>query len=297
MNAALQRVMPGPAAATLVIAASAVCFGLVPIFVRDLQAEGTGPATIALYRYGFSALLLLPFLRLDREKLAHALVYAGAGAVMGLSLIGYLNAMNRAPVAAVGVVYMSYPVFAALFAWLLLRQPLTRRSLSAAALVTGAAALLLDPAGLSPDNLAALVWAIPAPVAFGLLVVVMSGFAGRLTSPERAGWALVGSVAGLLPLALREGSGSLLPASAGIWETVATMGVVTALVPQLLYTVACQRVGPVRTAAAGSFELPTMFLVGWLAFGEAVGPREALSAALVLSAILVAPAVRTASDT
>ena len=292
-NVTLQRFMPGPASATLVIAMSAVCFGLVPLFVRDLQAEGSGPATIALYRYGFSALLLLPFLRLDRARLPHVLVYAGAGAVMGLSLIGYFDAMSSAPVAAVGVVYMSYPVFAALFAWLLLRQQLTMRSLAAAALVTGAAALLLDPAVLSPDDIAALVWAIPAPVAFGLLVVVMSGVAGRLTSTERAGWVLMGSVAGLLPLALREGA--LMPSSSGAWETVVTMGVVTALVPQLLYTVACQRVGPVRTAAAGSFELPTMFLVGWLAFGEAIGTREALSAALVLSAILLAPAVRTTS--
>lgn len=284
--------MPGPASATLVIAVSAICFGLVPVFVRDLQAEGTGPATIALYRYGFSALLLLPFLRLDRNKLAHVLVYAGAGAIMGLSLIGYLDAMNHAPVAAVGVVYMSYPVFAALFAWLLLRQPLTGRSLAAAALVTGAAGLLLDPSGLSDGNLAALVWAIPAPVAFGLLVVVMSGFSGKLSSPERAGWALVGSVAGLLPLALHEGNGSIMPSSSGAWEIVLAMGVVTALVPQLLYTVACQRVGPVRSAAAGSFELPTMFLVGWLAFGEALGVREAVSAALVLSAILLAPAIQ-----
>ncbi|MDN3718611.1 hypothetical protein QW131_03680 [Roseibium salinum] len=35
-----------------------------------------------------------------------------------------------------------------------------------------------------------------------------------------------------------------------------------------------------------------MFLVGWLVFGEEVGLREAVSALLVLSAILAAPAIR-----
>ncbi len=279
--------------ATLVIVASATCFGLVPVFVRELQALGAGPATVALYRFGFSALFLLPFVPLARHKRGSAMLVAAAGAVMGLSTIGYLSAMNRAPVAAAGVVYMSYPVFAALFAWGLLRQALALRSFAAAGLVLLAAALLLDPSSLSPDAFSALLWAIPAPVAFGFLVVVLSGLAGRLNALERTVCGLLGSIAGLLPLALQEGHGSMLPASPEQLELIVLMGLTTALIPQLLFTVACRKVGPVRTAAAGSFELPTMFLVGWLFFGETVGVREALTAALVLSAILIAPAIAT----
>jgi drug/metabolite transporter (DMT)-like permease len=98
-------------------------------------------------------------------------------------------------------------------------------------------------------------------------------------------------VIGLLPLAIHEGQGSVLPSTGAEWGLIVTMGLATALVPQMLFTVACQKVGPVRTAAAGSFELPTMFLVGWLVFGEAIGAREIVSALLVLSAILVAPAI------
>ncbi|WP_269583171.1 DMT family transporter [Roseibium sp. Sym1] len=287
----LSRFRFGPTSATLVIAASAVCFGLVPLFVRELQGLGTGPATIALYRYGFSALFLLPFLPLDRKKRGGALLLMGAGAVFSLSLIGYLEALGSAPVAAAGVVYMSYPVFAALFAWVLLRQALTWRSFAAAGQVIAAAALLLDPSSLSPEVFSALVWAIPAPVAFGFLVVVLSGLAGELNSLERTACGLTGSIIGLLPLALQEGQGSVLPATGGEWGLILAMGLLTALIPQLMFTFACQKVGPVRTSAAGSFELPTMFLVGWWVFGEALGVREILSAILVLAAILVAPSI------
>lgn len=292
MISTLPRPALGPTGATLVIAACAACFGLVPLFVRDLQALGAGPATIALYRFGFSALFLLPFVPLERHKRGGALLLAGAGAVLGLSLIGYLEAMTRAPVAAAGVVYMSYPVFAALFAWVLLRQALTWRSFLAAGLVLGAAALLLDPSSLSPEILSALLWAIPAPIAFGFLLVVLSGPAGQLNSLERTVCGLLGSVAGLLPLALQEGQGTVLPSSPEQWGLIVAMGLMTALIPQVLFTIACQRVGPVRTAAVGSLELPAMFLVGWLVFGEEVGLREAVSALLVLSAILAAPAIR-----
>lgn len=281
----------GPTGATLVIAVSAICFGLVPLFVRELQGLGTGPATIALYRYGFSALFLLPFLPRRRQQLSGALLLVGAGGVFSLSLIGYLEALGTAPVAAAGVVYMSYPVFAVLFAWILLRQPLNWRSFTAAGLIVSAAALLLDPSSLSPEVFSALVWAIPAPVAFGFLVVVLSGLAGELNSLERTACGLLGALVGLVPLALQEGQGSLLPASAGEWGLVLAMGLMTALIPQLMFTFACQRVGPVRTAAAGSFELPTMFLVGWWVFGETLGGKEFLSAMLVLAAILVAPSI------
>jgi len=281
----------GSKSATLVIAVSAVCFGLVPLFVRELQGLGSGSATIALYRYGFSALFLMPFLPFRREKRGAALLLVGAGIVFSLSLIGYLEALGTAPVAAAGVVYMSYPIFAALFAWMLLRQALSWRSFAAAGLIVTAAVLLLDPSSLSPEVFSALVWAIPTPVAFGFLVVVLSGLAGQLNSLERTACGMFGSIIGLLPLALHEGQGSLLPASSGEWGLILAMGLLTALIPQLMFTFACQRVGPVRTSAAGSFELPTMFLVGWWVFGEALGAREVLSAMLVLSAILVAPSI------
>jgi drug/metabolite transporter (DMT)-like permease len=287
----LQRFKLTPGAATLVIVACAVCFGLVPVFVRELQSLGNGPATIALYRYGFSALILLPFFPLDRHKRGGALLVAGAGAVLGLSLIGYLEAIGTAPLAAAGVVYMSYPVFAAFFAWIMLRQAFSWRSLAAAGLVLGAAALLLDPSTLSPEVLKALVWAIPAPIAFGFLVVVLSGMAAELNSLERTVCGLTGSIVGLLPLAIQEGQGSVLPTTSQEWGLIIAMGLATALIPQVLFTFACQKVGPVRTAAAGSCELPTMFLVGWVVFGEAVGLREVFSAFLVLSAILIAPAI------
>lgn len=286
----LPRFQLSPAVATLTIVVTAICFGLVPVFVREFQGLGTGPATIALYRYGISVVVLLPFLPRERHKWGKALLLAGAGGVVGLSLIGYLEAISMAPLAAAGVVYMSYPAFAALFAWILLRQALTWRTFAAIALVLGAASLLLDPSTLSPQILAALMWAIPAPIAFGFLIVVLSGMSGDLNPLERAVSTLVGAIAGLLPLALYEGGGSILPSSFDELWLIVLMGLVTALVPQIMYTIACQKIGPMRTAAAGSFELPTMFLVGWLVFGETFGLLELVCALLVLSAILVAPA-------
>lgn len=281
-----------PAAATALIAVTAVCFGLMPLFARELQDLGLASPAIALYRYVFSAAVLLPFLPRSRAKRGQALAMGAAGLVVGVGWIGYLEAVKVAPVAAAGVVYMSYPLFAVLFAWILAGLKPTRRALAAGGLVLAAAALLLDPRALSAEVVAALAWSLPAPASFGLLIVVLSTMVTGLSPLERMACGMTGAMLGLAPLALSVEPGAILPARAEGWVLVAGLAAVTALLPQLLYTLACPRVGPARSAAARSFELPTMFAVGWLAFGEAIGPRELMAAILVIGAIAVSPAIR-----
>ncbi len=281
------------AAATGIIAFTSVCFGLVPLFARELQALGTSDAAIALYRYVFTALVLLPFLPRKREKRRAALLLGFAGLCMGLGWIGYLQAIKSAPVAAAGVVYMSYPIFALLFAWLLLGQRPGPRAGLSALLILGAALLLLQGNRLDADALGALVWSLPAPIGFGFIIVVLSGMTAALSTMERMASGMLGSALGLLPLALTSDAASLLPTSGVHWALVIGLGTITALIPQFLYTIACPRIGPAKSAAAGSFELPTMLAVGWLFFGEALGPLQSLAAALVLTAILIAPPVAT----
>ena len=285
-----------PAAATFVIALTAVCFGLVPLFARELQAMGVSSSAIALYRYAFSAAVMAPFLPRAKEKRGEALMLFGAGLIMGLGWIGYLEAIKHAPVAAVGVVYMSYPLFAVLFAWALARQKPGARALGAGALVLAAAALVLDPAGLNSGSALALLWSLPAPIGFGLIVVVLSVLVRRLSVLERMACGMGGALAGLAPVTITQGAAAALPAGLDGYLLMAGIGLVTALIPQLLYTIAAPKVGAARSAAAGSMELPTMFAIGWIAFGEAIGPRELIAAALVLGAVFLSPAVRPKRD-
>lgn len=281
--------------ATLLVMLSAVGFGLVPLFGRLLTEAGLAGPTVAFLRFGFSAVLLLPFLprpwSCGRARLRPALLLAGAGLVMGLAWTAYLEALKTVSIAAAGVIYMTYPLFAVLLARLLLGQRLGRRALLAAGLVLAGALVALSPAALPAGQLPALLSVLPAPLAFALLIVVLTGCSHGLTTLEKMAAGMAGASLGLLPVAILRGGLLDLPADPGLWLLIAGMIGATALLPQLLYTFAAPRVGPARSAMAGSLELPTMFLVGLLAFGEAIGPMEYLAAALICLAVVVAPAV------
>lgn len=303
MRDSLPLEKPGPTVgtATLMIMFTALCFGLVPLFARELQAAGTDSATIALYRSGASALLLLPWLPTAREKRFEAVLLLGAGVAMGLGWAAYLEALKVAPVALAGVVYMSYPLFTLLFAWLALGHRPSGRSWATVALIFAAAALALGPAGSADGantHFASLLFVLPAPITFGFIIVVVSACVTRLTPVERMACAMLGSVAGLSPISAGLGAGSgadWLALLGQTWPLIIGLTALTAFIPQLIYSYAAPLVGPQRSAAAGSVELPMMFAVGWLAFGEVVGFVEVIAAGLVIAAVVISPPLRGGS--
>lgn len=286
----------GTAVSTLILVTAAICFGLVPLFAKSLQQTGTSSSAVAFYRYGLASLLLMPFVPTTREKLGETLLLGGAGLLMGLAWIGYLESIKSASVANAGIIYMSYPIFTVLFAWPITGQQPSLRGLLAALLVLAAAYLTFSPGNIQSAALSALLWALPAPVAFGLVIVLVSGRKHRLTELERMGCISLGASLGLLPLVLSSGPEHLFYDLQHHWFLIIGITVLTAFIPQLLYVFASPRVGPVRSAATGSFELPTMIIIGWLMFGEFVGLREMLAASLVIGAVLASPAVKCAED-
>jgi len=280
--------------ATLIIAFTSVCFGLVPLFGRVLLEIGLSPEAIALYRFCLALPLALVFLPRRRAALAPLIALAGAGLAGGLGWTAYLDALDDVPVASAGVLYMSYPLFVVLLARLLAGQAVTPRALLGAGLVLTGAFIVNTPGSVAGDQWLVLLGSLPAPAGFALIVVLLSTAGRDLSTLERWSAICIGHVAGLLPAALLSGGGALAPDSLRGWAWIAALALVTATVPQMLYTLASRSVAPARAAVAGAAELPTMLAVGWIAFGEAVGLREAFGMVLVIAAILVTPAVAPA---
>ena len=279
---------PASLTATLAIILAAIGFGAVPFFARGLAEAGLSPAAIALSRYSLTALLLSPLLLKSHRD--PAILWAlGTGLAIGLGWIGYVEALRHAPVATVGVIYMSYPLFALIAAWLLLAQRPSPRSILAAGLILAAAAAAMSPAAVSPEALPALFLSLAAPLTFGAGIAVLTGKLHSLSPLERVFYTTLGATLGLLPLVVFVEGGASLPTDAGIWMLLGGLALATAFLPQLLYVVAAPMVGAARTAAAGSIELPVMFLVGWLAFAEAVSGPQILAGLLVMTAIVLTP--------
>ena len=264
---------------------ASICFGLVPYFSRGLTDQGLAPYAVAFYRYILAAFALLPALLMHRSKWREILWGMVAGAVMGLGWIGYVMALETVPASTVGVLYMTYPVFTITIAWALFGDQPTRRSLVAAGLIVIAAIIAGSPASVTPDQVPTLLFSLAAPFGFGFGICVLVHRLSRIAPLARIASVSLGSVIGLAPLIFSSEASEILPKSGNDWLLVVGFGLVTALVPQLIYTVCSPIIGATRTAVIGSIELPTMFAVGVFAFGEVITVAQALACVLVLGAI------------
>lgn len=285
-------VLLGHAGATAVLILTAVCFGLVPLFAKGLMETGTNSSAIAFYRYGFTTLIMFPFFPFAREKWRETLIFTSTGLFMGLSWIGYLEAINMTSVAVASTIYMSYPVFTMLLAWPIAGQQPTVRGLLSIFLVLISVYISFSPQNLSGIPLIAFFWSLLAPISFGLVIVIISSRLHRLSIYEKMTSIALGATLGLAPLTIVSSSMVLINNLADHWFLIIGISFFTALLPQFLYTLASPLVGPNHSAATGTFELPTMLVIGWLVFGENVGGREIFSALLIISAILLAPVIK-----
>ncbi|MEE4119911.1 MAG: DMT family transporter [Paracoccaceae bacterium] len=277
-----------PLATALVVLAS-VGFGSVPFFARGLTETGMAPHAVALWRYALAALLFLPVVVGARAQWRLLLAGAAVGLAIGLGWVAYVRALAALPVATVGVVYMTFPVFALLASRLLFGERPSVRGIAAAGIVTAAAALAAGPAALHPASAEMIALAFLAPATFGAAIACLVHLLPPLPVLARMGAISLGSVAGLLPLVAATPMERILPADGGALALVVGISLGTALVPQLLYTFFAPVVGAARAATAGAVELPTMLAIGWLAMGEAITLPQAVAAGLIVGAIALSP--------
>jgi drug/metabolite transporter (DMT)-like permease len=273
--------------AALGVLFASVCFGIVPYFSRNLTDQGLAAHSVAFYRYVITAVILLPaFLR--QLKAWRELVWGlCAGAGMGLGWIGYVRAVETIPASTVGVLYMTYPVFTVVIAWAMFADPPSRRALLASGLIFLAAVIAGNPAAVPSQDLPTLILSLAAPLGFGFGICVLVHRLSRIPPLARIASVSLGSVLALSPLVATSTAAEILPADASTWIMILGIAVVSALVPQLIYTVSSPIIGASRTAVIGSVELPTMFLVGMFAFGETLTIAQLSACALVITAIVL----------
>ncbi|MCL4676444.1 MAG: DMT family transporter [Pararhodobacter sp.] len=281
--------------ATSGIVIASIGFGFVPVFARSLTDAGMAPHAVALYRYILAVLVLMPLVWRWRHARSTMIWGLFVGLAMGLGWVGYVSALRVVPVSTAGVLYMTYPVFTLILSRVLFGDRPAVRGVIGALMIVAAAAVVATPGAIDPAQIPALLLSLSAPAGFGLGIAVLVHKMTPIPALARIGIVSAGSVIGLLPLVLTTDAAALVPVDGTGWLMVVGIGLGTALIPQLIYTVCSPLIGTARTAMAGSVELPVMFALGWLFFGEALHPAQGVALVLVLVAILITPGRRARS--
>ena len=283
VNVSRSRVLAG----ILLVAAGAVAYGLLPVPLEILRAEDVGSGSSLLVRYGVSIAVLGAWVawRRPARRDSGAAFLAGLG--LGSGTIFLFEGYARLPSSTAILVFYTYPAFTLVLARLLLGTPVERRMVLAIVSVLVAAGLILSPGNLGETSPIPVLITFGAPLGYGLYLA----FLGKASSGADTGWRtfVVSIAACLVTVAWHAASesGVAWPASQDGWLSLAFVGFGTGVVATCLVVAGTSMAGSSRSAVAGSSELVTVLLVGWLVFGEAVRAEALVGAVLILAAILV----------
>lgn len=277
--------LAAPGVATLTVVFASIALGSAALFVRPLRDAGIAPASLAFFRYAITAVVLLRSLNLTPEKRPATYWGLAGGATAGLGWIAYADSLGNADLATTGVAYMTYPIFSLVSCRLLFGKRAGLRTVLGGLLVVLAAAIALGPTALLAVSPALFI----APATFGFSIAVLTERLGPLNPSERLSAVAVGATLALAPLTLSLPSEQVLPANVSAWALLVGVALGCGLLPMWVYGAAAPLIGSARTSVAGTAELPTMFVIGALVFGEAIEPSHLVAGAIILGSILLTP--------
>ena len=215
------------------------------------------------------------------------------GLLVGAQSLCLYSAVARLPVALALLAFNTYPLWTALWAWVIYRQRPERAVLIAMPIILAGLALALDVLGAASGLGASGQWSrIGVGVAFALTAAALFGVALVLTQHEagevdgRLRTVCLMSVATLVALGnVAVQGGFHLPQAAAGWWGLAMLTFLYGTGFTIMFTV-LPRLGVVGNSAIMNVEPVCALVLAWLILDQAIAPMQVAGALLVVGTVM-----------
>lgn len=291
-----RRALSGTAFATLLLIA--LMMGANHVAARLAFNNGVDVATAVAFRSVVTALAVAALLAIQRVPLhftaRNKRILPVIGLLIAVQSLCLYSAVARLPVALALLAFNTYPIWTALWDWVLYRRSPERALLLAMPVILIGLALALDVLGAASGLGAAGQWGrIGTGVAFALAAAATFGVALVLTQHEagdvdgRVRTLTTMSIVGLFALAgVAVQGGFQLPQAAIGWWGLAALTFLYGTAFTIMFTV-LPKLGVVGNSAIMNVEPVFALVLAWLILGQAIAPVQVAGALLVVGAVMV----------
>ena len=274
---------------------AATMWGIMGIFVRQLNAVGYGSADISFLRCLLAGALYFVFvkiknpraLRVDLRGLIICLLY---GLIYSVSFLTYSISVSRIPVAVATVLMFMSPIWVTILSVTVFREKVRGRKFVAIFLCIVGAALTANLVGAGPGDLDAL--GIGAGIINGLgmalQILVPRYFADRLERDTMLVYGFLGAAIGLVcfihPGVMIDSLTG--PGAGGVLLSIFGIAVLCTMVANVAYVKSTTYVSATTTSILSALEVVVGCLVGLVIYRESMSALQALGAVIIVGASL-----------
>lgn len=289
---------------SLLIITAGVFWATMGLFVRALGAYGFDSIQISAFRLLAAAICFVAILALKersgfriRLRDVPLMIGLGVGSV-GLMTCCYFAAIRMLTMSAAAILLYTSPIWVMLMSALFFRERITPVKLLALGLAFSGCVLVSGLGGGS-INAAGIAVGVLSGVAYGLYSILGSIALKRYSPFTVTAWGF--SIAALAVLAIaRPGEMIARITAAGqpakLLVLVTATGVVTAVIPYLLYTIGLKGVEPSRAAILATTEPMVASLLGVIVYREDMGLTSLAGIICILLAIIALNAKKSPQD-
>ena len=290
------KAISGTAFATLLLIA--LMMGANHVAARIAFNNGVDVATAVVFRSAVTASVIALILASQRVKIAftarHKRMLPLIGLLIGIQSLCLYSAVARLPVALALLAFNTYPIWTALWAWVVYRQRPEKAMLIAMPVILAGLALALDVFGAASGLGASGQWArIGAGVAFALAAAGTFGLALVVTQHEagdvdgRVRTATTMATAGVIALITVGLQGGFhLPQAPAGWGGLAALTFLYGTAFTIMFTV-LPKLGVVGNSAIMNVEPVFALVLAWLVLGQSIAPVQVGGALIVVGAVMV----------
>jgi drug/metabolite transporter (DMT)-like permease len=293
----------------LVLAATAL-WGINGSFAKAALSSGLSSLRLTEVRSTGAAIILLAALaltrprslRITRSELPFMLLFG----VVGLAFVQllYFVAIHRLEIGVALLIQYVAPVLIALYARLVLKEPVRRRVWAALILALGGLSFVVDLwSGVALDGLG-VVAALASAVTFALYILLAENAVARRDPVSLLAlgftfaavfWAVVQPWWSFPTEHLNDRvslDGALLDVTLPVWVLLVGVVFVGTIVPFLLLLAALRHLSATRAGVTAMFEPVAGALVAYALLGESLTATQLVGGAIVLAGILLAQTAR-----
>lgn len=282
--------------AYLLIAAGAVCWGVISIFVKHLYAAGFTPVQVVAVR-AISALVFLSVYiiiknrQLPRIKIADSKYFIGTG-VISVVLMNWcmFSAIKETSIPIATILLYTAPAFVTIFSRILFKELLTPKKILALLITLSGCAFV---SGFLPGNgisESASFYGLMLGLGSGLFYATYSIFGkfalSKYDSLTVTFYTFIFASLAILPFS---GLWELAPlfSSIYVWINIIGLGFISTMMAYLLYTKGLASVESSRASIIATIEPVVATLVSYFVFREMLGFWQYVGIVMVIAAVIL----------
>lgn len=286
---------------TLCGVGAAVSYGMNPLGVLPLYADGINTNSVLFYRYGLAVVIMALFMIVQRKSFSVTIkelcILMPLGVLFVLSSLTLFESFHYMDAGVASTLLFVYPVLVAVMMAVFFKEKVTAVTVFSILLSLSGIGLLYGGGDTGTLSLTGVMFVLASSLSYAIYIVVVNKSSLRMSSVKLTFYVMLFGLSVIIINALIGGEDTVIQrlTTLRMWIFASILALFPTVISLILMVIAVHEIGSTPTAVMGALEPLTAVVLGVTLFNEAFTFRLAVGIILILSAVIMIVAGKSLS--